>query len=71
MISAILLSLWAVLFLGIIYAWIDNKNNHFKVRGIPNIKPNLLFGETVEIFLKLCTPQEFVMRLYDSFPNAR
>lgn len=69
MLAVILLIFILIIILA--YTWINNKSTYFKIRNIPSIKPNLFLGETVEILLQRCTPQDFALKLYNSFPDAR
>lgn len=71
MLTALLIPFLLILTIIAAHSWINKKSNYFKSRRIPNMKPNLFLGETVEIFLQRCTPQEFALKLYNSFPEAR
>lgn len=53
------------------YKWATRNNNFFIKRGIPALKPSFLLGNSGEFFMKRIEWEDFVKRLYFSFPDEK
>lgn len=74
MIDTILLFNYLVIFIIIarmIYRWATKNNDYFIKRGIPALKPTLIFGNSAEFFTKQIDLIDFVKKLYNDFPNEK
>lgn len=45
--------------------------DYFTQRGIPNLKPSFLFGNTGDLLRRKKTMMDFVKDMYDAFPDKR
>lgn len=70
------ISLWLLLVgLGgicfIFYKKVTKNEEFFAARGVPYIKPKLIFGSSMEFFFKKIELIDFIKNLYDALPNER
>lgn len=71
MISSMLLWTGITLILYGIYKWITANDKFFEKRGIPYLKPTLLFGNTINFVFQTISLPDFAQKLYASYPNKK
>lgn len=53
------------------YRWATAHERYFYQRSIKHFSPKLLIGNTIGLFLKLCTPTDFLNSIYYRFPREK
>lgn len=53
------------------YKWATQNNKYFVQRGVPALKPTLIFGNSADFFMKKIDLIELVKRLYNDFPDKK
>lgn len=55
----------------LMYKWASQNHDYFIKRGVPALKPSLIFGNSTEFFTKKIELIDFVKKLYNDFPNEK
>lgn len=71
MIAEILLTIGVALILYAFYKWGTRHNDYFKKRGIKQMAPTFLVGNTSGFIMSSQSPPEYAMQFYNAFPNER
>lgn len=53
------------------YRWAAQNDGYFIKRGIPALKPKLIFGNSADFFTKKVDLIDFVKKLYNDFPDKK
>lgn len=51
------------------YKWATLNRDYFKQRGLKSMKPNLLFGNTGDLFFSKISAVDFVTKIYSQCPG--
>lgn len=71
MIAEILLTTGLGLILYAFYKWATQNNDFFIKRGIKQMTPTFLFGNSGAFFSGKCDATEFAMNIYNACPNEK
>lgn len=55
----------------LVYKWATQNDEYFVQRGVPALRPTLIFGNSADFFTKKIDLIEFVKKLYDDFPDKK
>lgn len=55
----------------VIYKWATQNDDYFVKRGVPALRPALLFGNSTDFFTKKVDLIDFVKKLYNDFPDKK
>lgn len=55
----------------IVYKWATRDHEYFVRRGVPALKPALFFGNSADFFTKKVDLIDFVIKLYNDFPEKK
>lgn len=55
----------------IFYRWATQDNDYFLQRGVPALRPALIFGNSADFFTKKIGLIDFVKKLYNDFPDEK
>lgn len=71
-ISLVVLSIiTALLAIHAFYKWATQDNKYFLQRGVPALRPALIFGNSADFFTKKIDLIDFVKKLYNDFPDEK
>lgn len=55
----------------VIFKWATQNSEYFVQRGVPALRPALLFGNSADFFTKKIDLIDFVKKLYHDFPDKK
>lgn len=53
------------------YKWATINNKYFAMRNLKHLKPRLLFGNTIGLFMNRYTPADYINSIYFRFPKEK
>jgi len=71
MASKVLVPTGLIVCLYITYRFITRNNDYFKKRNVPYIKPTLLFGNTLRVFMRKVSVHDSVIELYSQLDGHK
>lgn len=55
----------------VLYKWITLNNDYFVKRKIPHLEPTFFVGNLVGLFMNRYNPMDFIISIYNKFPDAK
>lgn len=55
----------------VLYKWATLNNEYFVKREIPYLRPTFLVGNFVGLYMNRHNPMDFLISIYNKFPDAK